>query len=91
MNAHKYITDDNAEVVISSSIPGLTFVPRGMKQEDAISVSQNEYDKHIEGVILKNKDFIDPQKKQIHELTKIVGDLQNEVDKLKSKVPPAGK
>lgn len=84
MDAHKFL-DDKGDIImtVSSSVPGLMIVPPGKTIEDAIPMTQTEFEQHSKERMKANA--ANPQINSIDDLTKMVKNLQAEVQKLKDK------
>ena len=80
--AHKY-TDNNGETIllVSSSVPGVTFVPPGLAKGDAKQISEGERELYLKEMKAKEPAVTEPT---LAELSKQADALQADIQKLKA-------
>ncbi len=76
----KYLDEDgNNLLVVSSNVPGVSFIPPGKTPEEAIAISNEEHAEIVSHAQLQARDYVDPQQEQIDS-------LQRQLDELKQKL-----
>lgn len=79
---HKYV-DEQGEpiIIISSSIPGITFVPEGKTTEDAVSITKKQKDSLIRTLQVKSPPKDDNTKDRLDALQAELDDVKQKLNK----------
>lgn len=77
---YKFIKDGE-EIIVSSTIPGVTIVPHGLKIEQGEIISEDEAQSKLKQIRKDNKNYIDPKSLELEQLKAKVDELQQNQSK----------
>lgn len=83
MSAKKYLNEDGSiHMAFSSSVPGLGIVPDGRSIEEAVPMSDVEYQEHVKKI---DEEFAKrPKEPTVEDLLTEITKLKSDVEKLKT-------